>query len=111
MPGKYEPEEEKKVGLDDEEAEIRHRSRVSSLGIVMPTSESANIAANDDESKDNEESKGEDDVDNTETRKMTDTQMEQLSLKLRTITLKKWRIILPTKQCRRHLEVLVNCAC
>ena len=61
-------EEEKKVRLDDEEAEIRHRSRVSSLGIVMSTSESANIAANDDESKDNEESKGEDDVDNTETK-------------------------------------------
>ena len=29
-------EEEKKVRLDDEEAEIRHRSRVSSLGIVIP---------------------------------------------------------------------------
>ena len=61
-------EEEKKVGLDDEEAEIRHRSRVSSLGAVMPTTESANLAASDDESNDNEESKGQDGIDNTETR-------------------------------------------
>ena len=68
-------EEEKKVRLDDEEAEIRHRSRVSSLGIVIPTSESANIAANDDESKDNEESKGEDDVDNTETKEDNRTKL------------------------------------
>ena len=82
-------EEEKKVGLDDEEAEIGHRSRVSSLGAVMPTTESANLAASDDESKDNEESKGQDGVDNTETRKMTDKQMQRLSLKVRTITLKK----------------------
>jgi hypothetical protein len=44
-------EEEMKVGFDDEELEMRHRSRLSSLGTVMDISNSLTRVHSDEESK------------------------------------------------------------
>ena len=62
-------EEEMKVGIDHEEIEMRHRSRLSSLGTVMVNLRDLNVTDNDSESKgdDDGESKA-GDIDNIESK-------------------------------------------